>query len=205
VAGMAERAVMAHCHGKPGMLAAIEAGVTTIEHGTYLDDEVVAAMRERDVLLVPTRLIVTELMAAGRGAGMSAAVFAKLEATDRIHEEALARAHQGGVRIAMGTDVALSRSDLPAAWGNHGRELSLLAAAGMRPLEAIEAATASGPATLGPQAPRSGRLAAGYDADVIAVAADPSEDVTVLADPANVTHVWQAGRLVHRPAGGHDR
>jgi imidazolonepropionase-like amidohydrolase len=75
----------------------------------------------------------------------------------------------------------------------------------MRPLEAIEAATANGPATLGPQAPRSGRLAAGYDADVIAVAADPSEDVTVLADPANVTHVWQAGRLVHRPAGGHDR
>jgi imidazolonepropionase-like amidohydrolase len=205
VAGMAERAVMAHCHGKPGMLAAIEAGVTTIEHGTYLDDEVVAAMRERDVLLVPTRLIVTELMEAGRGAGMSAAVFAKLEATDRIHEEALARAHQGGVRIAMGTDVALSRSDLPAAWGNHGRELSLLAAAGMRPLEAIEAATANGPATLGPQAPRSGRLAAAYDADVIAVAADPAEDVTVLADPANVTHVWQDGRLVHGPAGGQDR
>jgi imidazolonepropionase-like amidohydrolase len=113
VAGMAERSVMAHCHGKPGMLAAIEAGVTTIEHGTYLDDEVVAAMRERDVLLVPTRLIVTELMAAGRTAGMSAAVFAKLEATDRLHEEALARAHEGGVRIAMGTDAALSRPTCP--------------------------------------------------------------------------------------------
>jgi imidazolonepropionase-like amidohydrolase len=205
VAGMAERAVMAHCHGKPGMLAAIDAGVATIEHGTYLDDDVVAAMRERDVLLVPTRLIVTELMAAGRAAGMSAAVYAKLEATDRLHEEALARAHEGGVRIAMGTDVALSRSDLPAAWGNHGRELPLLVAAGMGPLEVLEAATANGPETLGPQAPRSGRLTAGYDADVIAVTVDPSEDVAVLADPANVTHVWQDGRLVHGPTTGPDR
>jgi imidazolonepropionase-like amidohydrolase len=205
VAGMAERAVMAHCHGKPGMLAAIEAGVTTIEHGTYLDDEVVAAMRERDVLLVPTRLIVTELMAAGRAAGMSAAVYAKLEATDRLHEAALGRAHEGGVRIAMGTDVALSRSDLPAAWGNHARELPLLAAAGMGPLEVLEAATANGPETLGPQAPRSGRLAAGYDADVVAVTVDPSEDVAVLSDPANVTHVWQDGRLVHGPTTGPDR
>jgi imidazolonepropionase-like amidohydrolase len=197
VAGMAERAVMAHCHGKPGMLAAIEAGVTSIEHGTYLDDEVAAAMVARDVLLVPTRLIVTELMAAGRAAGMSAAVYAKLEVTDRLHQDALARAHEAGVRIAMGTDIAFSRADLPAAWGNHGRELPLMAAAGMSSLAVLEAATATGPATLGPQAPRSGQLVAGYDADVIAVAADPTRDLAVLAEPANVTHVWRAGALVH--------
>jgi imidazolonepropionase-like amidohydrolase len=58
---------MAHCHGKPGMMAAIEAGVGTIEHGTYLDEEVCAAMVEREVTLVPTRLIVTDLIAAGTG------------------------------------------------------------------------------------------------------------------------------------------
>jgi imidazolonepropionase-like amidohydrolase len=201
VASMAERGVMAHCHGKPGMLAAIEAGVVSIEHGTYLDDEVASAMVERDVLLVPTRLIVTELLAAGRAAGMSAAVYAKLEATDRLHEEAVARAHEAGVRIAMGTDIAFSRPDLAAAWGNHGRELPLLAAAGLSPLEVLEAATANGPETLGPQAPRSGRLAVGFDADVIALTGDPSEDVTVLADPSHVTHVWQDGRLVHGPSG----
>jgi imidazolonepropionase-like amidohydrolase len=200
VAGMAERGVMAHCHGKPGMLAAIEAGVVSIEHGTYLDDEVAAAMVERDVLLVPTRLIVTELLAAGRTAGMSAAVHAKLEATDRIHEEALTRAHEAGVRIAMGTDIILSRPDLPAAWGNHGRELPLLAAAGLSALEVLEAATANGPAALGPQAPRSGQLVAGYDADVIGLTSDPSQDVELLADPTNVTHVWQDGRLVRGPA-----
>jgi imidazolonepropionase-like amidohydrolase len=51
---------MAHCHGKPGMMAAIEAGVGTIEHGTYLDEEVCDAMVESGTILVPTRLIVTE-------------------------------------------------------------------------------------------------------------------------------------------------
>ncbi|HET8641781.1 MAG TPA: amidohydrolase family protein, partial [Pseudonocardiaceae bacterium] len=65
VAGLAERVVAAHCHGKPGMLAALEAGVRTIEHGTYLDEEVCAAMRETGAVLVPTRTIVEEILAAG--------------------------------------------------------------------------------------------------------------------------------------------
>jgi imidazolonepropionase-like amidohydrolase len=75
-------------------------------------------------------------------------------------------------------------------------ELVHLVDAGMEPLAVIEAATANGPATLGPQAPRAGILAEGYDADVIAVAANPLDDMTVLAEPANVTHVWQRGALV---------
>src|SRR5690606_22494511 len=58
VAGLAERAVAAHCHGKPGMMAALEAGVRTIEHGTYLDEEVAVAMRETGAILVPTRTII---------------------------------------------------------------------------------------------------------------------------------------------------
>jgi imidazolonepropionase-like amidohydrolase len=67
---------------------------------------------------------------------------------------------------------------------------------GMTPLEAIEAATATGPLTLGPQAPRSGRLAEGYDADVITLDADPLTDIGVLADPGHVTAVWTGGRQV---------
>lgn len=203
VATMADRAVMAHCHGKAGMMAAIEAGVTTIEHGTYLDDEVCEAMVERGVLLVPTRLIVEDLLAAGAGAtGLSPAMFAKLETIEKIHAEAVARAHEAGVRIALGTDILSSGRGGPAAWGSNARELPLMVQAGMTPLEAIEAATANAPATLGPRAPRSGLLAAGFDADVIAVDGDPTADVAVLADPANVTHVWRAGGLVHaRPQG----
>jgi imidazolonepropionase-like amidohydrolase len=63
----------------------------------------------------------------------------------------------------------------------------------MTPLQAIETATANGPDTLGPQAPKSGQLLEGYDADVICVTGDPSTDVTVLAHPENVTHVWKGG------------
>jgi imidazolonepropionase-like amidohydrolase len=66
----------------------------------------------------------------------------------------------------------------------------------MTPLQAIESATANGPDTLGPQAPKSGQLLEGYDADVICVAGDPSVDVTVLADPDNVTRVFKGGALV---------
>ena len=63
----------------------------------------------------------------------------------------------------------------------------------MTPLQAIEAATATGPLTLGPQAPRSGRLEAGYDADVITLDADPLADICVLAKPGPVTGVWRGG------------
>ena len=63
VAALAERPVAAHCHGKPGIMAALEAGVLTIEHGTYLDDECCDAMRESGAILVPTRTIVEDMLA----------------------------------------------------------------------------------------------------------------------------------------------
>jgi imidazolonepropionase-like amidohydrolase len=78
----------------------------------------------------------------------------------------------------------------------HGRELRLLAEAGFSPLEAVEAATAGGPATLGPQAPRSGQLMADFDADVLTLAGDPLADLSLLAEPANVTGVWRASERV---------
>jgi len=96
----------------------------------------------------------------------------------------------------MGTDIAMTGSDLPDSWGRNGRELSLLVEAGFAPLEAIESATAGGPDTLGPQAPRSGQLQSGYDADVIALDADPVADIAVLAEPTHVIGVWKAGRRV---------
>lgn len=192
-AALSERVVMAHCHGKPGIMAALRAGVKTIEHGTYLDDEACAAMVELDVLLVPTRYIVVQLMAAGLASGMTPANFAKLAAIAETHAEALALAHEAGVRIACGTDIFQSAPHLPVAWGHNGAELGLMVEAGMSPLAAIEAATANGPDTLGPQAPKAGILAEGYDADLITVAADPLADITVLADATNVTGVWKAG------------
>ena len=201
VAGLAERVVAAHCHGKPGIIAALEAGARTIEHGTYLDEECCDAMRETGAILVPTRTIVEDILANLTAVPEYAAT--KLVGIADVHAQAVALALQRGVTIAMGTDIGLTGSDMPNSWGKNGAELPHLVTLGMTPLQAIEAATATAPLTLGPQAPRSGRLAAGYDADVITLSADPLADITVLADPAQVTGVWTAGRQVKGapPAG----
>ncbi len=194
VAGLAERAVAAHCHGKPGMMAAIEAGVLTVEHGTYADDEVRAAMRETGTILVPTRTIVEDILANLAAVPDYAAE--KAVAIAQLHAEATSLAIEQGVTIAMGTDIAITGRELPNSWGNNGAEVVHLAKLGLTPLQAIEAATATGPATLGPQAPLSGQLAEGYDADVITVSASPLADVSVLGRPEHITGVWKAGRQV---------
>jgi imidazolonepropionase-like amidohydrolase len=194
VAGLAERVVAAHCHGKPGIMAALRAGVRTIEHGTYLDDECCDAMRESGAILVPTRTIIEDILANKEGVPDYALV--KLEAIADIHAQAVTRAYEHGITIAMGTDIGLTGPDLPNSWGQNGAEPGYLVKLGLTPLEAIEATTATGPLTLGPQAPRSGRLAEGYDADVITLDADPLADIGVLADPDRVTAVWTKGRQV---------
>ncbi len=194
VAGLADRVVAAHCHGKAGIMAAIEAGVRTIEHGTYLDDEACDAMRETGTILVPTRTIVEDILANLSAVPEYAAV--KLTALAHTHADAVTLAIESGVTIAMGTDIAITGPDRPNAWGSNGAELVHLVKLGMTPLQAIEAATATAPLTLGPQAPKSGRLEAGYDADVITVGADPLADISVLARPEHVTAVWTAGRRV---------
>ncbi|HXL88262.1 MAG TPA: amidohydrolase family protein [Streptosporangiaceae bacterium] len=194
VAGLADRVVAAHCHGKPGIMAALRAGCRTIEHGTYLDDECCDAMRETGAILVPTRTIIEDILASPSGVPDYA--LAKLEAIADIHAQAVSRAHEHGVTIAMGTDIGLTGSDMPNSWGMNGAEPGHLVKLGMTPLEAITATTAHGPLTLGPQAPRSGQLAEGYDADVITLDADPLADISVLASPAHITTVWTRGRQV---------
>jgi imidazolonepropionase-like amidohydrolase len=199
VAGLADRVVAAHCHGKPGIMAALRAGVRTIEHGTYLDDECCDAMRESGTILVPTRTIVEDMLAFSSEVPSYAQ--AKLAAIADIHAQAVTRAYEHGVTIAMGTDIGLTGPDRPNAWGQNGTEPGYLVKLGMAPLEAIEAATAVAPLTLGPQAPRSGQLAEGYDADVITLDADPLADIGVLADPERITGVWTGGRQVKGAAG----
>ena len=192
-AAMSQRSVMAHCHGKPGIMAAIEAGVRSIEHGTYLDDEACAAMKETGTILVPTRYIVARLAKAGRASGMSAENARKLYEIADIHLDAIGRAHAAGVRIAAGTDIFESGRDSVIGWGQNGGELPLLVEAGLSALEAIEAATATAPDTLGELAPRAGQLIEGWDADVITIDTDPVVDIAALADPDRITGVWRRG------------
>jgi imidazolonepropionase-like amidohydrolase len=183
-----ERIVGAHCHGKRGIMAALESGVKTIEHGTFIDDETADAMVESGAVLVPTRFIVDLLIREGEERGMPEYAKKKIEMTAEAHADGVALAIQKGVTIALGTDIWAT-----GIWGRNGEELPLMVDCGMTPLQAIEMATANGPATLGPQAPNAGRLEEGMDADVICVSGDPSSDISVLADPDNVTHVFKGG------------
>jgi len=193
-AGRAERAVAAHCHGKAGIMAAIEAGVRTIEHGSYLDDEAAEAMVETGAVLVPTRFIIGELL--GMEDVIPPYAYRKAVMVADHHAHALKTAVAAGVTVAMGTDIFMSGP----LHGLNSREVRHLIDAGLPPLEAIEAATANGPLTLGAQAPASGQLKEGYDADVIAFDADPLGDPSVWGDPTRVTHVWKSGELVKEPA-----
>ena len=194
VAGLADRVVAAHCHGKPGIMAAVEAGVATIEHGTYLDEEACDALVETGTILVPTRSIIEDILANLQAVPPYAA--AKLTALAATHADAIRMAIERGVTIAMGTDISVTGMDLLNSWGHNGAELAHLVTLGMTPLQAIAAATAVAPRTIGPQAPRSGQLAEGYDADFITLDSDPIADISVLAQPDHITGVWTAGRKV---------
>lgn len=195
-AARAERVVAAHCHGKAGIMAALRAGCRTIEHGTYLDEEACDAMKEAGALLVTTRFVKVRMLEHGQRTGLPPYAYQKLLDTAEVQRKAVELAIRSGVKIAAGTDSITTGPDTALPWGLHGLELSLLVAAGMTPLSAIEAATATAPETLGPQAPKSGQLLAGWDADVIALASDPLADIGILQNPDAVTHVWKDGHLV---------
>ena len=192
-AARAERYVAAHCHGLPGILAALRAGVQTIEHGSYLDEEAADLMVEQGAIYVPTRFVIDTLLQQEDKLPRYAYEKGQMVADHQAAAMKLAIAR--GVKIAMGTDIFVS-GDL---YGRNSLEIKLLQDAGMSALEAIEAATANGPETLGPQAPMSGQLNKGYDADVIAIDFDPLDDGSGWGDPDRVTHVWKAGSLVKSP------
>lgn len=196
-AARAGRVVAAHCHGKPGIMAAIEAGVRTVEHGSYLDEEAAQAMRETNTILVPTRWIVEHLSSVGRTQGMPDYAVAKLDMIAERHRQAVEIAIEARVPVACGTDIWGA-----GMWGRNGEELSHLVKLGMSPLAAIEAATATGPLTVGPQGAPTGVLEAGRDADVIALDGNPLEEISILADPDRITRVWKSGMLMKGARAG---
>ena len=189
--------VAAHCHGKRGIMAALHAGVKTIEHGTFLDDEAIALMLEKDAMLIATRSIIE--YGVEHPESMTEESYAKLLSTAAAHKEAYAKAVKAGVRIALGTDLGISSLKLRYNHGMNGGEFGYAVEAGLTPLQAIEAGTANAPQTLGPRAPMAGQLKEGYDADVIALSENPLEDIGVLGMPEKVTHVWKSGKLEKGP------
>ena len=191
------RVVASHAIGKKGIMAALDAGVKSIEHGMYVDEEVAAKMKEKDAILVPTRHIVEGLHSGAEK--LPPPIQAKLDRMTQLSRESLKLAVAKGVKIALGTDTFSSDRKHPVSHGKNAKELHWAVQAGMTPLQAIEMATATAPETLGPQAPKAGLLKAGYDADIIAVAANPLDDIEVLTKVENITHVWKDGKLYKSP------
>ena len=181
--------VAAHAHGAEGMKRAIRAGVSTVEHGTFMDDEVIALMKEHGTVFVPTLL-------AGRFVAEKAeepgyfppVVRPKARAVGPQIQATVARAWKAGVRIGFGTDSGVSPH------GGNAREFGLMVEAGMPPLEAIRAATLVAAEVIG-RGDRLGRIAPGYLADLVAVEGDPLADVRTLERAAVVV---KGGAVVAR-------
>ncbi|EDX81543.1 MAG: amidohydrolase family protein [Brevundimonas mediterranea] len=169
------RQVTAHAHGVDGINAFLRAGGDSIEHGTYLDDQSIRLFKANGAWLVPTLLAgdFVARIASGPNNFFTPAQTAKaLEAGPKMLDMAR-RAHEGGVRIAFGTDSGVS------AHGDNAQEFALLVRAGLTPLEAIQAATVGAAEHLRISS-EAGKIAPGMPADIVAVSGDPLTDVTEL-------------------------
>lgn len=169
------RQVTAHAHGADGINSFLRAGGDSIEHGTYLDEESIRLMRREGVYLVPTLMAgdFVARIANGPDNFFTPAQTDKARQAGPLMLDMARRAHEGGVRIAFGTDTGVS------AHGDNAGEFALLVRAGLTPLEAIQAATGNAAAHLRIE-DEAGRIAPGMPADLIAVHGDPLEDVTEL-------------------------
>lgn len=192
----AETAVASHVHGKPGIKSALEAGVTTIEHGSYLDEELAQLMVEKKAILVPTRYIVEKIYEGAKKMGVPDYAVQKLREIYETHLNAIKIAMKEGVTIAMGTDMGFSGPGGPMTWGKNAEELEMYVKAGMKPMDAIVTATSHGPMTLGKRAPKSGLLAEGYDSDILLLQKNPVEDITVLQNRENFFQIIKQGNKV---------
>jgi imidazolonepropionase-like amidohydrolase len=172
--------VAAHAHGRSGANAAVRAGVRSIEHGTYLDDETLALMKQRGTFFVPTLAIMSPLGDPRGDTADAIALQLRTRAMMRPLREAVRKAHALGIPIAVGTDGDYGEGD--GARVRPGHEIEELVALGFTPLEAISAATYQSARVLGIEA-RTGSIAVGLEADLLVVERDPRLDTTTLFEP----------------------
>ena len=180
-AHMAGVSVTCHALGGPGLLMAVRAGVDCIEHGGWLDDEVVAEMAQRGTWYVPT-------FAVYRWHGTIGPAFKQVRAKGmrEDHLKSFARARQAGVRIAMGTDIG------GYGYGDTALELQLLVEAGLSPLEAIETSTRRSAECMRIDG-EVGTIQAGKRADLLVIDGDPLADISMLRRRESLALVMQNG------------
>jgi imidazolonepropionase-like amidohydrolase len=189
-AHMFGRKVAAHAHGQNGIKTALEAGVDSIEHGTYTDAQTNALFKKTGAWLVPTMIAPHAALAQAKAGARSKNTLMKAEEAVAAHGKNISAAIKDGVKIAFGTDTGVSDH------GKNAQEFAFLVKAGMTPAGAIRAATLDA-ATLLDRVATIGSIEPGKDADIIAVAASPLNDVTELE---RVRFVMRRG-VVHKLDG----
>jgi imidazolonepropionase-like amidohydrolase len=173
--------VAAHAHGTDGIKAAVRAGVISIEHGSQLDDEAIALMKQRGTYLVPTTYLVDRINLAV----LPPLVRKKAETILPIARESLKKAIGAGVKIGFGTDAGVYPH------GENAKEFAVLVKQGMTPIDALRAATVNAADVLG--VTDRGLIAEGRLADLIAVPGDPLRDITATE---RVSWVMLGGKVV---------
>lgn len=177
----------AHAHGKEGMKRAVLAGITTIEHGSLMDEEIMDLMIEHGTYYVPT-LSAGAFVAekAGIPGYFPAIIVPKALSIGAALKETFAKAYARGVKVAFGTDSGVSPH------GENAKEFIYMVEAGVNPLAAIRTATVTAAEVLGKQ-DELGQLKAGFIADIIAVPGDPTENIEVMT---RVNFVMKDGKVV---------
>jgi imidazolonepropionase-like amidohydrolase len=181
--------VMAHAQGVEGIKNAIRAGIYSIEHGIFLDDEAIELMLKHGTFLVPTLLAPLSVLEQGEAGGMPEYGVRKARETIEIHSDSISRAHKAGVKIAMGTDAGV----MPH--GTNLRELGLMCNIGMTPMEAIVATTKVAAECLGWQ-DRVGTIESGKLADIVIAKTNPLQDIRSLEKVSNIAVVMKDGKIV---------
>jgi imidazolonepropionase-like amidohydrolase len=179
------RKVAVHAHGAQAILWATQAGADSIEHGSFIDDEGIAAMREHSAYLVPTLYIGDFLLENIQVLHLPEFLAVKARAVLPEAKKNVAHALQSGVKVAFGTDAGVYPHGLNA------REFNSLVQAGLSPLAAIRAATVNAADLLG-WSDKAGNIEPGKWADIVAVDGDPLRDVKTLE---NVKFVMKGGQV----------
>jgi imidazolonepropionase-like amidohydrolase len=181
--------VMAHAQGAEGIKNAIKAGIHSIEHGIYLDDECIELMLKHGTYLVPTLLAPVAVLELAENAGMPEYGIKKAKEAIDAHKASFVKAYRAGVKIAMGTDAGVM------AHGTNLRELTLMNELGMTPMETIVATTKVAAECMGWE-DQVGTLEVGKFADVVITKTNPLEDLRSLEDNSNIRVVVKGGVVV---------
>ncbi|WP_407420849.1 amidohydrolase family protein [Methanobrevibacter sp.] len=187
--------VSAHCHSLEGINKCIDAGFSSIEHGTFIDSKTSKKMAENNVTLVPTLLVHQYLYENGFPSWDTYAdeKLAKLKEIVKVHKENIKTAYEAGVNIVMGTDSGV----IPH--GHNLKELLNLVELGMSPKQAIASATTKAAEFMGRD--DIGSIFEGKCADMIFVEKNPLIDIEMLTDPNNIVKVIQDGKEVKNQYG----